>query len=120
MIVCRMIIYGINLYNIAFVYYLYYNVINFEIVNIILNIFPFFLFDSIYTHIYWVCNNTLTIILLRFTFFFLYTLFIFYFLYEFKSKHLSILSRLIKINIINKKVKTFINIKKRNQLPSIY
>lgn len=114
------LIYIIYLYIIAFVYYLYYNVINFEIVNIILNIFPFFLFDSIYTHIYWVCNNTLTIILLRFTFFFLYTLFIFYFLYEFKSKHLSILSRLIKINIINKKVKTFINIKKRNQLPSIY
>lgn len=55
MIVCRMIIYGINLYNIAFVYYLYYNVINFEIVNIILNIFPFFLFDSIYIYIYIEC-----------------------------------------------------------------
>lgn len=51
MIVCRMIIYGINLYNIAFVYYLYYNVINFEIVNIILNIFPLFLFDLIYIYI---------------------------------------------------------------------
>lgn len=79
-----MIIYGINLYNIAFVYYLYYNVINFEIVNIILNIFPFFLFDSIYTHIYWVCNNTLTIILLRFVFSF-YILFL-YFIFSMNLK----------------------------------
>lgn len=49
------LIYIIYLYIIAFVYYLYYNVINFEIVNIILNIFPFFLFDSIYIYIYIEC-----------------------------------------------------------------